>query len=78
MLAALPATCTSTWCSSPRTAAVFNTQMLNLCEQVMAQVCTNFDATLAEFNGTEDHVHLLVQYPPKVALSHNANSLKDV
>jgi putative transposase len=44
----------------------------------MAQVCTNFDATLAEFNGTEDHVHLLVQYPPKVALSHNANSLKDV
>jgi len=61
---------------------VFHTQMLTLCEQVMAQawaqVCADFDATLAEFNGKEDHVHLLVQYPPKVALSHPANPLKGV
>jgi putative transposase len=33
---------------------------------------------LAEFNGQEDHVHLLVQYPPKVAFSHLVNSLKGV
>jgi len=52
--------------------------MLNLCEQVMAQVCADFDAILAEFNGEERHVHLLVQYPPKVALSHLVNSLKGV
>jgi len=32
---------------------------------------------LAEFNGEEDHVHLLVRYPPK-ALSHLVNSLKGV
>ena len=57
---------------------VFNTQMLNLCEQVMAQVCTDFGATLAEFNPAEDHVHLLVQYPPKLALSHLVNSIKGV
>jgi len=57
---------------------VFNTQMLNLCEHVMAQVCTDFGATLAEFNGAEDHVHLLMQYPPKRALSHLVNSLKSV
>ena len=50
--------------------------MLNRCEQVMAQVCADLGATLAEFNGQEDHVHLLVQYPPKVALSHLVNSLK--
>jgi len=50
--------------------------MLQRCEQVMAQVCADFDATLAEFNAEEDHVHLLVQYPPKVALSHLVNSLK--
>jgi putative transposase len=55
---------------------VFNTEMLNLCEQLMAQVCTDFGATLAEFNGEEDHVHLLAAYPPKVALSHLVNSLK--
>lgn len=52
--------------------------MLNLCEQVMAQVCADFDATPAEFNAEEDDVHLLVQYPPKVALSHLVNSLKGV
>ena len=49
---------------------VFNTEMLNLCEQLMAQVCADFGATLAEFNGAQDHVHLLAAYPPKVALSH--------
>jgi len=57
---------------------VFDTQMPSLCEQVMAQVCADFGATLAEFNGAEDHVHLLVQYPPKVAPSHLVNSLKGV
>jgi putative transposase len=57
---------------------VFDTEILNRCEQLMAQVCANSDATLAEFNGAEDHVHLLVQYPPKVALSDLVNSLKGV
>ena len=52
--------------------------MLNRCEQVMAQVCADFDATLAEFDGEEDHVHPLVQHPPKVALSHLVNSLNGV
>jgi len=50
--------------------------MPNLCEQVMALECADFGATLAVFNGEEDHVHLLVHYPPKVALSHLVNSLK--
>ena len=31
-----------------------------------------------ESNGEDDHVHLLVEYPPKVALSHLVNSLKGV
>src|ERR1035437_2696760 len=57
---------------------MFDTEMLNLCEQPMAQVCADFGATLAEFNQKEDHAHLLAAYPPKVALSHGANSLKGV
>ena len=57
---------------------VFDTEMLTRCEQVMAEVCADFGATLAEFNGAQDHAHLLVQYPPKVALSHLVNSLKGV
>lgn len=35
-----------------------------------------FEAELAEFDGEDDHVHLLVHYPPKVAISSLVNSLK--
>jgi putative transposase len=41
-------------------------------------VCSDFEATLVEFNGEDDHVHLLVEYPPKVAVSVLVNSLKGV
>ena len=69
-----PAISMSTWCSPPRIGRdVFDTEMVNAREQVMAQVCTDFDATLAQFNGAQDHVHLLAaSNPPKVALSHLA------
>ncbi|MGW2835593.1 IS200/IS605 family transposase [Streptomyces sp. NPDC001286] len=33
-------------------------------------------AELREFNGERDHVHLLGHYPPKVAISRLAGSLK--
>ena len=57
---------------------VVDAQMLNPREQPMAPVCANFDATLAELNGAQDHVHLLAHYPPKVALCHLVNPLKSV
>ena len=52
--------------------------ILDRCEQIMAEVCTDFGAELREFNGETDHVHLLVHYPPKVAISRLVNSLKGV
>jgi putative transposase len=52
--------------------------MLERCKHVMAQVSADFDATLTEFNGEQDHVHLLAAYPPKVALCHLVNSPKGV
>ncbi|MEU9891257.1 IS200/IS605 family transposase [Sphaerisporangium sp. NPDC051011] len=48
------------------------------CEQIMREVCTGFEVELHEFNGEDGHVHLLVRYPPKVALSKLVNSLKGV
>ncbi|MBR7674585.1 IS200/IS605 family transposase [Streptomyces daliensis] len=57
---------------------VFNDEMLTRCEEIMRKVCDDFEADLTEFNGGEDHVHLLVHYPPKVALSNLVNSLKGV
>ncbi|GAA4229216.1 putative transposase [Streptosporangium album] len=57
---------------------VFTDEILRRCEDIMIEVCDNFGAVLVEFNGEHDHVHLLVHYPPKVALSVLVNSLKGV
>ena len=46
---------------------------------LFAKVCEDFGATLVESNGEDDHVHLLVEYPPTMsALSKLVNSLKGV
>ena len=57
---------------------VFNRDILNELELILKSVCEDFEATLVEFNGECDHVHLLVKYPPKVAVSKLVNSLKGV
>ncbi|WP_438306422.1 IS200/IS605 family transposase [Streptomyces sp. HUAS TT11] len=57
---------------------VFDDAMLKRCEEIMRQVCGSFETELKEFNGERDHVHLLVHYPPKIALSKLINSLKGV
>lgn len=45
---------------------------------IFAKVCHDFEAVLVDTNVEDDHVHLLVEYPPKVALSTLVNSLKGV
>ena len=45
---------------------------------IFTKVCQDFEAGLVDTNGEDDHVHLLVEYPPKVALSTLVNSLKGV
>ncbi len=47
-------------------------------EDVMREVCRDFECELVEFNGESEHVHLLVNFPPKVAISRLVNSLKGV
>jgi REP element-mobilizing transposase RayT len=57
---------------------VFTKQHLEAMQAILANVCKDFEAGLVEFNGGHDHVHLLVNYPPKVALSTLVASLKGV
>jgi putative transposase len=57
---------------------VFTKQILNDLCPMFASVCTDFEAALVEFDGEDDHVHLLVNYPPKVSVSELVNSLKGV
>jgi putative transposase len=47
-------------------------------EEVMRAVCADFEAELVESNGESNQVHLLVNHPPKVAVSKLTNSLNDV
>jgi putative transposase len=52
---------------------VFNDAMLTFCENTMRTACAELDV---EFNGEADHVHLLVAYPPALAISVLAQRLK--
>ena len=46
--------------------------------QIFAEVCITFGASLREFSGEADHVHLLIEYPPVVRLSDLIRTLKAV
>jgi putative transposase len=51
---------------------------LHRLEEIFRDVCADFEVELREFNGESDHVHFLINYPPKVRLSELINSLKGV
>lgn len=57
---------------------VFDADAIGRLHRMFRIVCADFEADLVEFNGESDHVHLLVKYPPKIALSSLVNSLKGV
>ncbi|MFF1569197.1 IS200/IS605 family transposase [Streptomyces sp. NPDC058293] len=55
----------------------FSDKMLKRCEEIMREACTDFEAELKQFN-EDNHLHLLVHYPPKVQLSKLVNSPKGI
>jgi len=57
---------------------VFTKEVLDDMRGIFESVCTDFEAQLVDFDGENDHVHLLVNYPPKVSISKLVNSLKGV
>ena len=57
---------------------VFTKAILDDLRLIFSSVCSDFGAELIEFDGEDDHVHLLVNYPAKVAVSRLVNSLKGV
>lgn len=58
--------------------SVFTKAVLEDLREIFASVCQDFEAELVEFDGEKDHVHLLINYPPKVSVSRLVNSLKGV
>lgn len=57
---------------------VFDGDAVQRLRTIFGKVCTGFEAHLIEMDGEDDHVHLLVEYPPKLAVSALVNSLKGV
>jgi len=57
---------------------IFTKEHLEVMREVFENICNMNDATLEEFDGEADHVHLLITYPPRIALSTLVNSLKGV
>ena len=57
---------------------VFTKGMLDFMGTIFDDICQGFEAKLIEFDGEQDHVHLLIHYPPKIAISKLVNILKGV
>ena len=57
---------------------IFTKNSLEKLYNVFEKVCLDFESRLTEFDGEQDHVHLLINYPPKIAISKLVNSLKGV
>ncbi|MER5227917.1 IS200/IS605 family transposase [Streptomyces flaveus] len=45
-------------------------------EEIMGVVCADFECELVEFIDEDNHVHLLVNFPPKAVVTKLVNSLK--
>ena len=55
-----------------------NNEALEYIESTMRDIAAGFEVEIIEFNGESDHIHLLINYPPKVCVSKLINSLKGV
>jgi len=57
---------------------VLDDEMLTARQRIMGDLCAAMGAEPPEFNGEDDHVHLLVHYPPKLPISTPVNRLEGV
>jgi putative transposase len=57
---------------------VFDGDAIQRLRALFEKVCTDFESTLVGMDGEDNHVHLLVNYPPKHSVSTLVNSLKGV
>ncbi len=55
---------------------LFDEGALNLLRNQFAKVCDMQSARLIACDGEDDHVHLLVEYPPTLSVSTLVNALK--
>ena len=55
---------------------VFTKKSLKDLEDIFLSTCQKMGVELVELDGEKDHVHLLLNYPPKLSISKIVNALK--
>ncbi|CAM4065316.1 IS200/IS605 family transposase [Vreelandella rituensis] len=55
---------------------VFDGHMIGQLREAFESACGKLDCRILEFDGEEDHVHLLIEYPPELSISVLVNNLK--
>lgn len=58
--------------------SVFTLESLALIEESFLDVAKKMGFQILEFNGETDHIHAVIEYPPKLSISQIVNSLKGV
>lgn len=57
---------------------LFDAIMIGQLREAFESACVKLECELVEMNGEADHVHLLISYPPRLAVSVMVNNLKSV
>ena len=57
---------------------VITKDVLRRLQEIFEATCTKWRCTLKEFNGEDDHVHLVISFPPDVQVSTLVGNLKTV
>ena len=57
---------------------VFTGEMLRRLHEILESLLIKWECKLVEFNGEENHIHLLFQYHPNILLSKLVNNIKTV
>lgn len=52
--------------------------MIELLREAFESAFVKLECELIEMDGKEDHVHLLISYPPKLGISVMVNNLKSI
>lgn len=63
-------------CVTKKRRAVFTDDGLKNIEETFRSVSEKMNFEIKEFNGEPDHIHTLIEYPPKLSVSKMVNSLK--
>jgi putative transposase len=58
--------------------SVLTGESLSVIEKSFKDVAAKMDFQVQEFNGEPEHIHALIEYPPKLSISQIVNALKGV